>query len=744
MRKLLIFSLFLAVFVWMWGVPVWSADDSDANSEIKYQDIVYIDHGDVVEFGNSRLSARLAKDDGGWLSFFINGTNDDVISSEGAFPSIDFQIDGTWAINRYGASCARIDFATRESDHSAILLLTLAVSLRETAPKVSEASPDFELDCEYRLFPERANLERRAWLRKTNPKAPGSKLENFSFQIPGALIGDARSCVVDVPGPFFPNTFIPAGAPYESLKDRDYHLHSAPDAGFGAAVISNSSRKTSLGSWMKTGGEAAYNTHLISDGQRITLRFVDRRAYRLDRVDEEFCSDVHCIEIAPSFPDVLARYREMASSTMPSEPNPPQWIKEMILLEVYPQYYEGGFKGIIQKLPFYREIGFNTLYLMPHWVGGYSPIDLFSVEPSYGTAADLKELTSAAHSLGMRVLFDMVIHGFGRKSTLPQEHPEFFVHDEAGALVLHNVWKSITCDWANPSYQQYMAELAVHDVMEYDIDGYRVDAASYKSPSWDPQIPYPAYKSGSAAPQLLQTILQAMRSRKPDSVLLSEVFGPLFYSVCDLAHDNQTEAAQFLLEKMEKGEIDASHYKNHIASVYDSLPLGAPRVFYSRNHDTSWFYHFHGYTPRFMALEAIHAFFGVPSVFAGDPKHAPNPDDDPAIYAYYKKIFSFKKKTPALNSGVIRLREVECDNPWIFAGVRQIANQSILVVVSLSGKQETGRLSIPIGYLSKGSASELALRDVIQETEVTCPSAGRDTGAFDLTLNPFQVVAGRL
>ncbi|MEJ7712336.1 MAG: hypothetical protein WKF84_21385 [Pyrinomonadaceae bacterium] len=36
-----------------------------------------------------------------------------------------------------------------------------------------------------------------------------------------------------------------------------------------------------------------------------------------------------------------------------------------------------------------------------------------------------------------------------------------------------------------------------------------------------------------------------------------------------------------------------------------ALPIGANRVFYTRNHDTSWFYHFNGYTPRFMSMEAV-------------------------------------------------------------------------------------------------------------------------------------------
>lgn len=737
------FPILIFLSVLFFPSSSWSSNSSLIVQEAKYKDIYLLDREETVEFGNSRLSIHLSKQTGDWTMFTANGIIEDIISSEEAFPSIDFLIDGTWMINRYGASGLRIHFATNEVDDSAILLMTLGVSMRDTAPKGANSPPDFEFDCEYRLYPEWASLERRVVLRKTNEASPAKRLESFSFQIPGALIGDSRNCIVDVPGPFFPNTYIPAGTPYESLKDRDYHLHSAPDAGFGLVVISNPTRKMSLGSWMRTGGDAAYHTHLISDGLRITIRHVDRRAYRLDRSDE-LVSDIHCIELTPSLSEALSFYRDSAARVTPPEPSPPSWIKEMILLEVYPQYYEGGFKGIVQKLPFYKEIGFNTLYLMPHWTGGYSPIDLFAVDASYGTAEDLKELVRAAHRLGLRVLFDMVIHGFNKKSPLPQEHPEYFVHDEEGNLVLHNAWKSITCDWASPAYQQYMVDLVAHDIAEYDIDGYRVDAAAFKSPSWDPQIPYPAYKSGAAAPELLTKMLAFMRSAKPESVLLSEIFGPLYYSVCSLAHDNQTEAVQFLLEKMEKNEINASHYKRHMANVFDSLPAGLPRVFYSRNHDTSWFYHFNGYTPRFMAMEAIHALFAIPSVFAGDKKNAPNPDDDPATYAYYKKLFDFKKKTPALIDGLPVLREVECDNPWVFAGIRRSDTQSVLIAVSLSDKPETARLTFSPSHFSKNAAASFSFFDVIQEIPIPPQFLNRESGAIELKLDPFQIVAGPL
>lgn len=414
----------------------------------------------------------------------------------------------------------------------------------------------------------------------------------------------------------------------------------------------------------------------------------------------------------------------------------------MVLLEVYPEYFPDGFKGITKKLPFYKDVGFNTIYLMPHWKGGYSPIDFYQIDPKYGTSDDLKETVRRAHALGMKVFFDMVIHGFNENSPVIGQHQEMFVKDEKGNLALHPTWKSVTTDWASPAYGHYMADLALHHTKTYDIDGYRLDAATYKGPSWDPALPYPAYRSGSAAPELMEQMLEVMHTIKPDAVMLSEVFGPVFYTVSNLVHDNQTEGPQFLLEKMERGEYTAHDYKRHMQHVFAALPKGANRVYFARNHDTSWFYHFNGYTPRFMALEAIHALCAIPEVFAGDPKNKPNPDDDKAIYEHYKKLFSLRKDFPELATGELLLAEIESSNPMVFTAIRQLEGKHCLIIISLSEKIEevdltiSGKENVIVG---KAKLIDGLTREALQKNAQESKASKRK-----VRLKPFQVVIGRI
>lgn len=336
----------------------------------------------------------------------------------------------------------------------------------------------------------------------------------------------------------------------------------------------------------------------------------------------------------------------------------------------------------------------------------------------------------------------MVIHGFNEKSRVMAERPEIFIHDEEGNIVRHPAWKSMSTDWASPAYHAYMADLVRHDVKEYGIDGYRVDAASYKGASWDPKSPSPAYVSGSASPALMRMMIEELRKANPEAVLLSEVFGPVFYMPSNLVHDNQTEAVQMLVEKMDRGEATAADYKAHMANVFDLLPPGANRVFFARNHDTSWFYHFNGYTPRLLAMDAIHALCAIPEVFAGDPKNGPHPDDDPAVYAYYRKLFALRKSYPELARGELLLREVDCDRPTVFTALRRLGRDVAIAVVSLSDKPETAKITLAPTVRTSLGAENVTLQDPM--TGITVSPSFLAGKTISVTLRPFQVLVGRI
>lgn len=708
---------------------------SFAPADPVFQDVYFTETNGQLIFGNQRNELRFDAKTGEWVAWAQERSKLSFLTTPSSTSAqinvpLDFSINGDYQIAKYGAKVLSHSISVDKDRRGATLSVTMGVG-------PTGGSYAYELTSITRLLPMQNGVERSARLTR---RKPGEKehFDGFRFQVPNVAVGDPKSCSITVPGPFFIKTFVAPNTPYDSLSRKEITFHSAPDAGFGLLVMNNAKQRTSLASFMSTGGEVAYRSGIHGDGQHLTFRHDDKRAYYLTP-GMTVESDMHHLALGRSQEEVLSAYRQMVTETMPLDIQTPAWVNEQVILEIYPKYFKGGLKEITARLPTYKSIGFTMLYLMPHWTGGYSPMDPYELDPKFGTKADLREMIRVAHSLGLKVIFDMVIHGFNQQSSVPVQRPDLFVRNEQGKLANHPTWGSITTDWANPAYQQYMVDLVLHDQREYDNDGYRVDAATYKGAGWNPNLPYPAYRDGSAAPELMRAMLAALRKKKPDAVLLSEVFGPVFYSVCNFVHDNQTEAVPLLLEKMAKSQYTAADYKAHLTNVFAALPAGANRVFYARNHDTDWFYRFGGYTPRFMAFEAVHALFGIPEAFAGDPDYKFNPDDDPKIYAQYRSLFAFRKRLPVFLRGAMRLGEVNCSNSAVFNGLRGSGSNQSLALISFSDKAETATITLPEGV---GHGKPIALQNVFGGEGATLKPTGKSV--YEVTLKPFQAVAGGL
>jgi len=97
-----------------------------------------------------------------------------------------------------------------------------------------------------------------------------------------------------------------------------------------------------------------------------------------------------------------------------------------------PRAYHGGdFRGIINHLRYFKDLGVTTLWLTPwydNWNGvnncdkpwcpntsyhGYGAIDYYGVEDHFGDLASLQELVQKAHAIGLKVIQDQVANHVG-------------------------------------------------------------------------------------------------------------------------------------------------------------------------------------------------------------------------------------------------------------------------------------------------------------------------------------------
>lgn len=118
----------------------------------------------------------------------------------------------------------------------------------------------------------------------------------------------------------------------------------------------------------------------------------------------------------------------------------PKWLDTAIFYEIYPQSFLdtnadgiGDFNGIIAKLDYIRDLGFNALWINPCFASpfgdaGYDVADYYRVAPRYGSNEDLKRLFAEAHKRDMHVLLDLVPghtsweHPWFRESLKPERN----------------------------------------------------------------------------------------------------------------------------------------------------------------------------------------------------------------------------------------------------------------------------------------------------------------------------------
>lgn len=720
-------------------------------------DLVCAESDDRVAITNGRLRLEFDKATGDWLSLSVDGVPGSLVARNEPGIALDFRIDQVWMVEEHGAKLLETTTRVDAAKGSIAIEFRHGVHMREPTlliphrwrtsvlpPTTPPQDPyEFELFSTYTLFLKERRVERSATLNRNLQRdimTPSfRRLEGFLFVVPGAAVGPTAECVVDVPGPVYTYNHVEPRTPYPLLASTFVECRTAPDRYPGIVGVTNETLHRSLATWLDTKAEVYYQTYLSGDRSRISILMHDVRCLRMGD-SETAVSDRQVIFVGETFPDAQAeQLRSVVDAHYPREANTPAWVPEMVMLEVMPSYYEGGLRGFTERIPFYREIGFNTIYMLPHWLGGYDNVDPFAIDPKVGTVEDLRNVVKVAHDNGMRVLFDMVIHGFSKKSPLVKEHPEFFTRDEHGLLVTHFNWGTSNTDPSNPAYIDYMRRLVQHDAKTYGIDGYRVDANSYKSPNWDSGIEYPAWKASSTLP-LYRSMMEAMREINPDAVLMSEMFGPIWHSVSNLAQDANWANVMDMNAALESGKVTAASYKAGIASLQKSLPADANRIRFCRNHDTSWFLKtgFSGYTPRLMALEGVHALAGIFVAFAGDPKHPPSPDDDPAVWEYYRNVLRLRKDSPEFARGSLLLDEIVCDDPDVMSFIRRLDGKASLVLANFAGEPRRPGLSLRLpGHSLEGTR-------LVNPQTGAAVSAAAEGKRVTVPLAAFEVVVGRL
>lgn len=108
-----------------------------------------------------------------------------------------------------------------------------------------------------------------------------------------------------------------------------------------------------------------------------------------------------------------------------------EWWRGGVIYQIYPRSFQdsngdgiGDLKGITQRLGYIASLGVDAIWISPFFKSpmkdfGYDVSDYRDVDPMFGTMEDFKELLDQAHSVGLKVMIDLVL------SHTSDQHPWF-------------------------------------------------------------------------------------------------------------------------------------------------------------------------------------------------------------------------------------------------------------------------------------------------------------------------------
>ena len=151
------------------------------------------------------------------------------------------------------------------------------------------------------------------------------------------------------------------------------------------------------------------------------------------------------------------------------------------------------------KLDYLADFGINCLWLSPTWISpschGYDITDYDSVEPGLGGDDALRALGDSAHRRGIRVLLDLVCNHVSNQHSIfldarnnaDSAYRDWFDFDERlkhRYRCFFNVETMPEVNLEHPAARDWMIANAVNCLLDFDVDGFRLDYANALDPTF--------------------------------------------------------------------------------------------------------------------------------------------------------------------------------------------------------------------------------------------------------------------
>lgn len=379
----------------------------------------------------------------------------------------------------------------------------------------------------------------------------------------------------------------------------------------------------------------------------------------------------------------------------------PKWVGDGVVYSVFPRNFspDGTLNGVTEGLENIKNLGATIVWLMPIQSLGqklkkgtigspYAIHDYYAVNPDYGSKDDLKKLVSRAHQLGLKVILDAVVNHTAWDSVL-MKNPKFYKHDANGRIMPPMPeWSDVAAlDYSNQAVRVYILDMLKYWLKEFDIDGYRFDAASL--------VPMDFWK------EVRRELLRV----KSDIMLLGEEDLPEGLAVAfDVDYAWDFEAA--LNDVMTNGAPATETLQTVLNKEKSTFPRGSLHLRFSDNHDKKRAIARFSEKGALAASALIFTLDGVPLIYNGMEVGDTSESTDPALFekipifwktaqirpefaSFYPMIIALRKQHPSLRDGEMEWLK-NSDESRIATYVRRNKEEGFLIAINFSNRPFEG------------------------------------------------------
>jgi glycosidase len=436
------------------------------------------------------------------------------------------------------------------------------------------------------------------------------------------------------------------------------------------------------------------------------------------------------------------------------------WIERAIVYGAAPFLFgRPGFSAVRDRLDELSELGIDTVWLSPVTASpegdyGYAVVDYLGVRDEYGTTSDFHGLISRAHELGMRVLMDFV------PSHTSDQHPyyahavehgvsspywDFYARDATGEAQYDFDWTHLPkLNYDHPEVRRWMNEAFSFWVREFDIDGFRVDAA------WSLE---------HRAPEFLVELAENLYAMNPDLLLIAEA------RACDPFWENAGFAAgydwtntigrwawhaPFRIDE-DTTEVDVPALRTALETSHAAHCVRVVR-FLDNNDTGARFITRRGHALYDAALTLLFTLPGLPTLFTGaeiGAEYSPYERETPltwqrdSSYAHaIEQRIALRRSLTALHRGdLVMLQVTPADSVLAFLRHEPNEGHPVLVAINFSEARQLVRVSLPEADMP--SFASRPLYDAMSDEAISSPRARTRELMFSLDSYQARVISSR-